>query len=302
MQILKNFISSIENRLDVYNSTLKTNFSTLFDFTNLTDTTTKLFFLTLFDAIDYDNLSDNVLEFLYNYLYILKQYQILLNSFFASTAYRNCTVQIEKSSYINDISNLILNLNTVINEINIEKNYSLSNQESNLLIVYQKNIYNSSDTLISAIFSCSEEETISNRISSFSSSNSSGLSSARVSSLAEIWQVKRINCTFMKQPTHFQFYSNKFTSFNSHYINDVCNLKLIFPYGVRHLKYKSINTTGYEKIHVQDKYEKDSFSINHKNNRIYSIFVPRQNLEKKKLRIKYYTITNAEKVFISEEN
>ena len=106
----------------------------------------------------------------------------------------------------------------------------------------------------------------------------------------------------MKQPTHFQFYSNKFTSFNSHYINDVCNLKLIFPYGVRHLKYKSINTTGYEKIHVQDKYEKDSFSINHKNNRIYSIFVPKQNLEKKKLRIKYYTITNAEKVFISEEN
>ena len=71
MQILKNFISSIENRLDVYDSTLKTNFSSLFDFTNLTDTTTKLFFSTLFDAIDYDNLSDNVLEFLYNYLYIL---------------------------------------------------------------------------------------------------------------------------------------------------------------------------------------------------------------------------------------
>ena len=107
----------------------------------MTDTTTKLFFLSLFDAINYDNLSDNVLEFLYDYLYILKQYQILLNSFFASTGYRNCSIQIEKSSYINDISNLILNLNTVINEINIEKNYLLSNDESNSLIVYQQNIY-----------------------------------------------------------------------------------------------------------------------------------------------------------------
>tara|TARA_X000000950_G_scaffold223962_1_gene269962 strand:- start:63 stop:971 length:909 start_codon:yes stop_codon:yes gene_type:complete len=301
MQILKNFISSIENRLDIYDSTLKTTFSTLFDFSDITDIRTKDFFLALFNDIDYDNLSDNVLEFLYNYLYILKQYQILLNSFFASTAYRNCTVQIEKSSYIDDISNLILDLNTVINEINIEKNYSLTSDSSNSLIVYQRNIYTSSNTLISAIFSCSEEETTSNRISSFSSSNSSAISTSRTSSLAEIWKVKRINCTFMTQPTHFQFYSNKFSSFNSHYISDICNLKLVFPYGVRHLKYKSINTSGYEKIHVQDKYEKDSFSINHKNNRIYSIFVPTVNLEKKTLRIMYYTITNAEKIFISEK-
>ena len=44
MQILKNFISSIENRLDIYDSTLKTTFSTLFDFSDITDIRTKDFF------------------------------------------------------------------------------------------------------------------------------------------------------------------------------------------------------------------------------------------------------------------
>ena len=72
----------------------------------------------------------------------------------------------------------------------ILKNYSLTSDSSNSLIVYQRSIYTSSNTLISAIFSCSDEETTANRISSFSSSNSSAISTSRTSSLAEIWKVK----------------------------------------------------------------------------------------------------------------